>query len=96
MECLDNRRAARSLGRVNFWELSAGEAYLAELAKSPPDPGEQRAARDRRDHVLGEAPPELLNDLKRQRLGPLRVVAPEIDVGGIPIRSDRPLAYTIG
>ena len=56
-----------------------------QLLEALLDLGEQRAARDRDDHVVGCLPSELLRGLERERLRTLGVERPHVDVDERPL-----------
>ena len=56
------------------------QADLVQLLEALVDLREQRAARDRHDHVVGRLPAELLGGLVRERLRALGVERPHVDV----------------
>ena len=84
VERADDRRAAGRLRRVDRRQLALDQADGAELLEALEDARQQRAAGDRRDDVLREAPAELLGDLEAVGLRALGVVRAQVDVGEPP------------
>jgi len=84
LERAHDRRAARGLRCVHARQVAVDEANLTELAEAPDDAREQRAAGNRRHHVLRIAPAELLDNLEAVRFRSFRVIRPQVDVDESP------------
>ena len=83
-ECGRDRAAAVGLGAVEDRLRALDEPDLEPLGEAAPELGEERAGSDRDDDPVGQLPAELLDGLVGERLRPLRVVRPQVDVDERP------------
>ena len=76
----DRRAPERLRARHAQLRLLVEQPDLVQLVEALADLGEQRAAGDRHDDVVGRLPAELLGGLERERLRALGVVRAHVDV----------------
>src|SRR5262245_6009901 len=69
---------------MNVWQLTVHESDLAQFAEAAKNSRQERAASDRRNKVLREAPPTLLGHFEPDGLRPFGVVAAQVDVRKSP------------